>query len=187
MEAIQHAALTLAEKAGFEQVTTEMIAAEAGISPRTFFNYFPFKEAAFIPARIVLPEEDRRRFCEARGTVAEDLLQLMEAARPNLPQNREMLRMCKLIASENSRLMAMNFDFLREVEEQLTQLFHARGGHVGGARASLMAALTTAAIRNAFERWIDGEGETPEEMTAANIAVLAPIFEGSAEELAAAE
>jgi AcrR family transcriptional regulator len=46
--ALNLAALDLVEGKGFAAVTTEEIAARAGVSARTFFNYFPSKEAAVI-------------------------------------------------------------------------------------------------------------------------------------------
>ncbi|HEX5967277.1 MAG TPA: TetR family transcriptional regulator [Intrasporangium sp.] len=46
--AIHRAALDLVEESGFDDVTTDQIAGRAGVSPRTFFNYFPTKEAAVL-------------------------------------------------------------------------------------------------------------------------------------------
>lgn len=46
--AIHRAALDLVEESGFDEVTTDQIATRAGVSPRTFFNYFPTKEGAVL-------------------------------------------------------------------------------------------------------------------------------------------
>ncbi|AFV89669.1 TetR/AcrR family transcriptional regulator [Acidipropionibacterium acidipropionici] len=45
---IHVAALEMVLDDGLENVTVERIAERAGISPRTFFNYFPTKEAAIL-------------------------------------------------------------------------------------------------------------------------------------------
>jgi len=47
-EALRLAALRLAVQKGWEQVRVEDIAAEAGVSPRTFNNYFASKDEAFL-------------------------------------------------------------------------------------------------------------------------------------------
>lgn len=44
--ALHHAAVDLFERQGYDETTVAQIAAASGVSPRTFFSYFPTKEAA---------------------------------------------------------------------------------------------------------------------------------------------
>jgi AcrR family transcriptional regulator len=57
--AIHEAAASLAQQRGLEQATVEVVAESAGVSPRTFFNYFPAKEDAVLGLRepVLDPEE----------------------------------------------------------------------------------------------------------------------------------
>ncbi|MFI7742081.1 TetR family transcriptional regulator [Kocuria rhizosphaericola] len=49
--AIHEAAAALAVEHGVDRTTVEAVAAAAGVSPRTFFNYFPAKEDAVLGMR----------------------------------------------------------------------------------------------------------------------------------------
>jgi AcrR family transcriptional regulator len=60
--ALHEAAASLAQQRGLEQATVEVIAETAGVSPRTFFNYFPAKEDAVLGLRepVLSPEESAK-------------------------------------------------------------------------------------------------------------------------------
>lgn len=76
--AIHDAAFALAADRGLAQVTIADICAAAGLSERTFFNYFPSKAAATlgVPERPLAAEQERR-FLEGTSTLVDDLCELV--------------------------------------------------------------------------------------------------------------
>jgi AcrR family transcriptional regulator len=62
--ALQRVALDLVAQRGYSRVTVEDIAEAAEVSPRTFFNYFPSKDAALLGADPERVENLRRRLVE---------------------------------------------------------------------------------------------------------------------------
>ncbi|MCX5414369.1 TetR/AcrR family transcriptional regulator [Streptomyces sp. NBC_00059] len=63
-KALQSSAVALFRERGPEAVTVEDICADAGVSPRTFFNYFSTKEEAVFVLEEGAPELIRRRITE---------------------------------------------------------------------------------------------------------------------------
>jgi AcrR family transcriptional regulator len=75
---LRRAALGLVAERGFAHVTVEDIAEAADVSPRTFFNYFPTKEAAIFGAAPERMEAVRQRLIlRVPGETALDALRVV--------------------------------------------------------------------------------------------------------------
>jgi AcrR family transcriptional regulator len=76
--ALRRAAIELISERGFDATSTDDIARAAGVSPRTFFNYFPTKQDVIFLPEEVLP----RLFAEAirARPVGEDPVATVAAA-----------------------------------------------------------------------------------------------------------
>lgn len=79
--AIHEAAAAAALEGGLASATVEAIAERAGISRRTFFNYFPTKEDAILGLREAALDDDAvASFRAGTGTLVGDAVHLMAAA-----------------------------------------------------------------------------------------------------------
>ncbi|MEU1272618.1 TetR family transcriptional regulator [Streptomyces sp. NPDC005799] len=160
---IHAAALRLTQEQGFDAVTVDLISAEAGVSPRTFFNYFPNKEAAVLPGPpLQLPSSLVDEFV-ARGTahpreVLADLTRLLvRDLADNPPLRQEMHAAFALTRSHPALLATMlaRFEaFQRSVAEAVAiRLRQPPDGEV----PALIAALALTAMRTGLERWAGDE------------------------------
>ena len=104
-QALAKAALDLADRLGPDRVTVEAIADTAGVSPRTFFNYFPSKEDAIVG---IAPAQS--------SALLADLL-----ARPEDEPPLDALRAVVLAAAE--RLQAGGDDWV--IRHRLIQKHHS--------------------------------------------------------------
>src|SRR6476619_2608902 len=80
--ALHDAAASLALQRGVEQTTVEAIAESAGVSPRTFFNYFRAKEDAILGLQDpVVDQDELARISTSGDLLAQVSLLLVTVAR----------------------------------------------------------------------------------------------------------
>ncbi|MCP2164004.1 TetR/AcrR family transcriptional regulator [Goodfellowiella coeruleoviolacea] len=109
--ALRHAAVTLYRQHGPDSVTVEDICAAAGVSPRTFFNYFETKDEAVLSFSEGTPQRFRQRIIERPAE--ESPIQAIHAAFAE--------RLAELKADETWRERTL---LLREHPELLPRLNH---------------------------------------------------------------
>jgi AcrR family transcriptional regulator len=132
---LRRIALDLVAERGFTHVTVDDIAEAADVSPRTFFNYFPSKEAALFGA-------DPDRIAELRLRVAHDA-----PGEPVLDALRMvMVSDAQSVADELSGLGGDAADWLRRMKEARSD------PHLRAAHAAQMAMVERAVTEGLAER-----------------------------------
>ncbi|UED85136.1 TetR/AcrR family transcriptional regulator [Streptomyces profundus] len=185
-EALRTAALRLALEHGPEQVRVDDIARAAGVSPRTYNNYFSSREEAIVAA--VLADRDARvagavASAPAGIGLAEAVIEAVVAQYTDPPgHGREFLR----LLANSPHLRACYADAASSLEEPLAEAIAARAPDAGGVRSRVLAAGVAAAVRVAVRAWITpaaeglvvATGSLPDGLRAA-LAVLAPALDAA--------
>jgi AcrR family transcriptional regulator len=157
------AALRLAMAHGLDGVTVEDIADEAGVSRRTFSNYFANKEDAILHA-----DRERTRkllsLLEARPAGEPPWPALRRAAvelyRDRVTPSPEWVERLRLLRRHPSLLARQASDQIA-MERELAAVLVSRGHDTDEELARLMAATYLAAFRTAGLLWLEHEGERP--------------------------
>ncbi|MFD4675957.1 TetR/AcrR family transcriptional regulator [Lentzea sp. NPDC058450] len=157
--ALAGAALRLAMEHGLDGVTVEDIADAAGVSRRTFSNYFTSKEDAVLDA-------DRQRIQALVSLVgdrpeAETAWQALRASTAELYEawpvpDVEWMAQLRLLRRHPSLLARQAGDQVA-LERDLTAVLVLR--EPDGEIARLMAATFLATIRTGIALWLEGAGE----------------------------
>ncbi|MTD43223.1 TetR family transcriptional regulator [Conexibacter sp. W3-3-2] len=157
---ISDAALGLFESVGVDGTRIEDIAREAGISPRTFFRYFPTKErAAFCSDPEVEQLVDGMAATLDPGTPLLPQVEAIYAAamaaydNGRSPGGRRVLRMWRLVDREPT-LRAAGVAYEEERARALAaRLREALGTDERDLRPELVVEVVGASARVAFRRW----------------------------------
>lgn len=102
---LQKVTTQLVREQGFEAVTTDAIARAAGVSKRTFFNYYPNKEAAFFGEIPELDREDVDAFLTDEGPSPEALRRLMWTHTMNARDRGDELRLIIQLLATQPRVL----------------------------------------------------------------------------------
>ncbi|MFD1483066.1 TetR/AcrR family transcriptional regulator [Paracoccus nototheniae] len=154
---IQLAALRLSLRTGYGAVTTDLIAAEAGISPRTFFNYYHNKQAAILGEAPDMDCDCADWIVTSQQPLSRDLARLMASLLEQKHMDREVVRMLGQIWNTTPELMALFRASMDNIARALGGLLERRLGAGHEAEAMLMAELATHALSHAVRAWAEDE------------------------------
>ncbi|MDM4763374.1 helix-turn-helix domain-containing protein [Galbitalea sp. SE-J8] len=117
---LQLAARALIEERGVGGATVEEICARAGVSPRTFFNYFPSKAAAALglPESPVPPEHVELFLGHAEGGLVDDLCVLVAASAADIDEHGAR----KELVRRHPELAPTMFHWLHSLRQELVVL-----------------------------------------------------------------
>ncbi|UOA32817.1 hypothetical protein DSM110093_02622 [Sulfitobacter sp. DSM 110093] len=143
--------LKLAVEKGLDNVTTEGIAAAAGISTRTFFNYYTNKEAAAVGAPPAFTEEAKEALRHGTGPLADDLKLFLNKQIEALTNDEPILEMIGTVLRSNEKARGILQGFLIMERRELTECLSHRVECPQTAAA--LASHTTDAIGRAIFLW----------------------------------
>lgn len=174
---IQATAIQLAVRDGLANVTTEAIAREAGISTRTFFNYYPYKEAAMMGPPPDYPVEASERFVKGNATLIEDLDRLITAHLSRFLDERDLLAHILALSDTDPKLDALRNSTVLSRRAQMRDLLHRRCPDALPAQIEILAAAIVAATNAATKAWAKGEVDDFVGTARKNLSLILPAAE----------
>jgi len=168
---IQVAVLRLTAENGLDQVTIEDISRDAGVSPRTFFNYFPSKEASLAgDAPFALAGDVAEAFEDAGpdGDPLEDLMAIMAAqTAEDGGVDTELHDLRRSLMTKYPQIFALKIDRMREFEAEacasVARRLEADAAKNGDAldpaevaeRSRMIGLLSLTLARSAWVAWAE--------------------------------
>jgi AcrR family transcriptional regulator len=155
-EALSAAALRLALERGPENLRVDEIAEAAGVSPRTYNNYFSSREQAIVAA--IAAERALRIGAALRARPAEEPLAeaVVEAVAEQYGAEPSGDALALLRAAPNLR--AEFVGTIEGIENPLAAAIADRAG-CGDLASAVLAAMVSAAARVGIRRWIEPAGQ----------------------------
>ncbi|GAA4175094.1 TetR family transcriptional regulator [Gryllotalpicola koreensis] len=174
--AIERAALDLSLDKGYENVTVDEIADAADVSPRTFFNYFPSKEAAVIGHAPEGPDPEKiEAFLEASAKqpildgIRDLLSSFLDAKSDEDARATHQLQETRMrLMLQNPHLFRQRMETMEDATKKMIEVVSKRLLVLDPAlesdpttlreRARLVVFVSFAGVRNAWASWAERGG-----------------------------
>ncbi|SDJ49817.1 regulatory protein, tetR family [Nonomuraea maritima] len=158
-EALREAALRLALERGLENVRVDDIAEAAGVSPRTYNNYFSSREQAIVAA--VTAEREARVAAAVAARPDVGLAEaVVEAIVEQYTDPGESHRDALLLITARPALREAFVETAGAVEHPLADVIARRLGDTDAHTPRVLAASVAAAIRVALHAWVQPSAAT---------------------------
>jgi AcrR family transcriptional regulator len=171
--ALQDAALGLFAEQGYDETTTDEIAEKAGVSPRTFFRYFPTKESVLFVGEYGWFQSFTKQFLAQPDDLSdfEAIRQTLLDLAPGLAKIRRALALYEKAVASSPTLRGGVHD--RQQEDIATiagTIATRRGLPEADEGCTVLATVALLTYRNALMRWLAGPAaETPGDMISASL------------------
>ncbi|MEV4319018.1 TetR family transcriptional regulator [Actinocrispum sp. NPDC049592] len=164
-KALAEAAIRLSVERGYDNVTVDDIAERAGVSTRTFFNYFPAKEDA-----VLRPDDDpiaeTQRILDEFAAVPAEVgtfrafATAMRSAALRIDREADEWLVRVSIIENDPGLIVKMFSARRETERMTCEAIAARAGvDPDDYYPALIFAAVGAAFQAAIRRWFAKDGD----------------------------
>ncbi|MGC0363957.1 AcrR family transcriptional regulator [Rhodococcus sp. 27YEA15] len=170
---IEQTAVELVLELGYENVTVERICERCNLSTRTFFNYFPTKDAAIggLMLRVPAPEIMTTLLAEHPEDPLRGALAVFEEAMRLVDERPDILVHRRQIFDRHPALLQQHLAAFHELEDTLTrtltQELLQRPGHrllddtAAIDEATVTVVIAGAAMRYVFRQWQKSERASP--------------------------
>ncbi|NDJ87917.1 MULTISPECIES: TetR family transcriptional regulator [Mycolicibacter] len=177
--ALLEAALNLFSANGYDHTTTDEIAQSAGVSPRTFFRYFPTKESVLFFGEYDFTEAASRVFLAQPESVSdyEALLNSyallapgLKRIRKRIAQYREAVTSSLVLVGRETKNHEANAETIANVVAQ------RRGLPAPDDECRLLAAVGMLLVERAVNQWLATSGQALDDLIRQQFAALPAVL-----------
>ncbi|HET6953531.1 MAG TPA: TetR family transcriptional regulator [Acidimicrobiales bacterium] len=178
--ALQEAALELFAANGYDETTTDEIAERAGVSPRTFFRYFPTKESVLFLGEYGWFQSFTKKFLAQPASMrdVEALKETLLEFAPGLRQRRRALLLYERAVASSSTLRGGVHDHQQEDIATLARaVAERRRLEQPDDYCMLLATVCLVTYRRSLFLWLAGPGRgDPGTLIAKHFDLLVDVF-----------